>query len=154
MSVSLSQKLDKSVTLLHRFAISFFNTDEIFAVSSGKDGEVGTRYMYGLVTAPFIGWTLGTLFGAALNSFLPESIRSCLGIAIYAMFIAIVIPPAKKQKAVALVAAISVVLSCAFSYLPLLKTVSSGFVIIICSVVAATVGAIIKPIEIEDKEES
>lgn len=83
MSVSLSQKLHKSVRLFDRFWIAFGNTDEIFAVASGQSASVGSRYMFGLIALPYIGWALGTFLGAAANSLLPESLRSALGIAIY-----------------------------------------------------------------------
>ena len=80
--------------------IAFCITDEIFAVFTTKPAQLGPKYMYGLMTIPYIGWALGTLVGAAAGMLLPESIRSALGIAIYGMFIAIVVPPAKDNKAV------------------------------------------------------
>lgn len=147
MSLSLSQKLDKAVNTFERCLIAFGNTDEIFAVSSGQQGAVGKRYMAGLITAPYFGWALGTLVGAAASTILPASIRSALGIAIYGMFIAIIIPPAKHLKSVRVVLVLSVGLSCLFAWLPLLKSVSSGFVIIICAILAAAFGAKFFPIE-------
>ena len=96
MSVSLSQKLHKSVRFFDRFWIAFGNTDEIFAVASGQSAQVGSRYMFGLIALPYIGWALGTFLGAAANSLLPEVLRSALGIAIYGMFLAIFIPPMKE----------------------------------------------------------
>ncbi len=149
MSVSVSQKLHKSVTLPQRFAVSFGITDEIFAVVSGGAKEVGSRYMYGIITLPYFGWALGTLLGSAVGFVLPVTVLSVLGIAIYGMFIAIFIPPLKKYSAVAIVVILSALLSCCFAYLPFLKSVSSGFVIIICAVVSAFVGAVLKPIEDE-----
>ena len=151
MSVSLSQKFHKSVSLLDRFLIAFGNTDEIFAVASGQNTDVGKKYMYGLILTPYLGWSLGTLLGAAASAVLPEAVRSALGIAIYGMFLAIFIPPMKKDKAVAVVVLTAAALSCLFFYVPVLKSVSSGFVIIICAVVAATLGALIKPVS--DKDE-
>ena len=154
MSVSLSQKLHKSVNLLDRFLIAFSNTDEIFAVASGQKGEVGKKYMYGLALLPIVGWTLGTLIGAAASTVLPLSVRSALGIAIYGMFIAIFIPPAKHNKTVAVVVLLSAALSICFKYVPGLCKVSSGFVIIICAVLSATVGALLKPVKEDDKNEN
>ncbi len=154
MSVSLSQKLHKSVTLLDRFLIAFGNTDEIFAVASGKSQEVGRKYLYGLILLPYFGWAFGTFLGAAASTFLPESVRSALGIAIYGMFLAIFIPPMKKSKAVVAVVLIAAGLSCAFAYIPLLQSVSSGFVIIICAVIAAAIGAIIKPVQAKQEVSS
>ncbi len=147
MSVSVSQKLHRSVTMPGRLAVSFGITDEIFAVATGNKGEVGSKYMYGLITLPYFGWAIGTLLGAAAGSLLPTLILGALGIAIYGMFIAIFIPPLKKCFSVAVVVVLASLLSCCFAYVPFLKSVSSGFVIIICAVVAATVGALIKPVD-------
>lgn len=151
MSVSLSQKLHKSVTLLDRLLIAFGNTDEIFAVASGQPQEVGKKYMYGLILMPYLGWTLGTLLGAAASAALSETVRSALCIAIYGMFLAIFIPPMKRSGAVTAVVLVSAALSCLFAYAPILNRVSSGFVIIICAVAAAALGAIIRPVK-EERE--
>ena len=146
MSVSLSQKFDKSVTLADRFIIAFINTDEVFAVASSKK-EVGRAYMFGLILTPYLGWSAGTIIGAVAGSILPAVVISALGVAIYGMFIAIVVPAAREQKSVLICVIIAVVLSCAFHYLPYLKEVQSGFVIIICSVIASTVAALLFPVE-------
>ncbi len=151
MSVSLSQKMHRSVRIIDRFWIAFGNTDEIFAVSASKPGELGKRYMLGLIIMPFLGWSGGTLIGAAAGKLLPEIIVTALGIAIYGMFLAVFIPPMKKSAAVSLVVCIAAALSCMFRYIPVLNTVSSGFVIIICAVVAALVGAIIKPVQEQEE---
>lgn len=145
MSFSLSQKLDRSVTTPQRCVIAFANTDEIFAVAAGHEEDVGKRYMFGLATLPIIGWTMGTLLGACAGMILPESVRSALGIAIYAMFIAIIIPPAKKSRGVQTAILMAAAMSCLFAFVPVLKNVSSGFVIIICTVVTAAVCALIFP---------
>lgn len=153
MSVSLSQKFDKSVNFINRIFIAFGVTDEIFAVAMGQKGDIGKKYMYGLITAPYFGWATGTLIGAVASSLLPPTLRSALGIAIYAMFLAIFIPAAKKSKAVCAVLGIAVSISCVFYYTPVLKSVSSGFVIIIAAVTAAAVGALIKPVRDDDEQE-
>jgi len=147
MSLSLSQKLHRSISRAERFLIAFGITDEIFAVSSGKCGEVGTRYMLGLMSMPIVGWSLGTFVGAAASSILPEFIRSALGIAIYGMFIAIIVPPARHIRPVGIVVAAAVTLSCLFTYTPVLNQVSGGFVIILCAVAAAAFGAKLYPVE-------
>ena len=154
MSVSLSQKLDSSVKLKDRFLIAFVNTDEVFAVASGQPGKVGRYYLFGLIVAPYIGWSSGTLLGTVASGLLPASVMTALGIAIYGMFVAIVIPPAKKSRAVALVLGGAVALACAFRYIPVLSQVSGGFVIIICAVTAAALGAVFAPIpEADEREE-
>ena len=149
MSLSLSQKLDKSVKLCNRFLIAFGNTDEIFAVAIGNKDDVTAFYMYGLITTPFLGWTLGTLLGAAAGNILPAVVTTALGVAIYGMFIAIVIPVIKHEKSTALCVALAVALSCTFKYVKLLNSISSGFVIIICAVLSSLIFALIAPIASE-----
>ncbi|MDD3165374.1 MAG: AzlC family ABC transporter permease [Oscillospiraceae bacterium] len=149
MSLSLTQKLDSSVTLADRFWISFGNTDEIFAVASGQPGAVGKKYFLGLMSMPYLGWALGTLLGAAAGNVLPASVRSALGIAIYGMFLAIIIPVAREKKPVLFVVILATALSCAFYWIPGLNRVSSGFVIIICALVAAGLAAWRFPVQDE-----
>ena len=149
MGLSLSQKLGPTMNTPRRMFFSFSNTDEIFAVASAQPEKLHHHYLYGLMVMPYIGWSLGTLLGAAAGEILPEFVTNALGIAIYGMFIAIVIPPARKEKAVAVVALIAIAISVAFRYVPGLNTVSGGFVVIICAVVAATVGAVLFPVKDE-----
>ena len=151
MSVSLSQKLGASVNSFDRFVISFMNTDEVFAVSSGNRGYVGRRYMYGLILTPFLGWSFGTFLGAGAGNILPSIITSALGIAIYAIFVAIVVPVASKQKSTLFCVLIAVVLSCLFKYIPFLDKIQSGFVIIICACIASIVMAIVSPVEVREE---
>ncbi|MBO7217798.1 MAG: AzlC family ABC transporter permease [Clostridia bacterium] len=153
MSVSLSQKLSEKIPLLHRFLIAFGNTDEIFAVSVSQKGMVGKKYMYGLILTPYIGWTLGTLLGAVLGNILPEIVISSLGVAIYGMFIAIVVPVVKKEKATLLCVLGAILLSCIFKYLPILQFIPSGFVIIICAVIPSLIFAFAAPIKVEEEVE-
>ncbi|HHZ17650.1 MAG TPA: AzlC family ABC transporter permease [Peptococcaceae bacterium] len=151
MSLSLSQKADQTFNLLHRLLLSFGVTDEVFAVASGKPGEINKRYMYGLITAPYFGWALGTFIGAAASTFLPPAIRSALNIALYGMFIAIIIPPAKHNLAVLKVLLLSVAVSFLLTYAPLFNQISGGFGIILCTIIAAAVGAAFFPIEEVEK---
>ena len=146
-SLSLGRKLDGSMKTLQRLIFSFANTDEIFAVASSQPGKVGKRYLYGLMITPWIGWSLGTLLGSAAGTLLPDFVRKALGIAIYGMFLAIILPPARKQKPVRFVVIIAVALSLCFRYIPGLNTVSSGFVIIICGILAAAAGALVYPVK-------
>ncbi len=152
MSISLSQKLDKSVHLFDRFIISFVNTDEVFAVASGKSHLVGKAYLYGLILTPFLGWSMGTLLGAVAGSILPAAVTSALGIAIYGMFVAIVLPVAKKHRPTLLCVLVSIVLSCIFTYVPGLDQIPTGFTVIICAVSASALFAAIAPLPILDKE--
>lgn len=149
MSVSLSQKLGKSVRSFDRFIIAFGNTDEVFGVASSKDGNVGRNYLYGLILTPFIGWSTGTILGAVAGNILPASVTSALGIAIYGMFVAIVVPVAKKDHKVAICALIAIALGCAFRFVPFLSGVPSGFVIIICASAASALLALLAPVKTE-----
>ena len=102
MSLSFSQKLEQKMTLIKRLAIAFGNTDEIFAVAMRQNGELNFTYMMGLILSAFSGWVAGTVLGVFASSFLPDTLQSALGIAIYAMFIAIIISqlPTKKKDSV------------------------------------------------------
>ena len=151
MSLSLSQKLDSTFTTKHRLLTSAGITDEIFAVASSKPKAIGITYMYGLILMPYIGWSLGTLIGAVAGTFLPQMIKDALGIAIYAMFVAIVVPPSKRNKGVLFCVGISVVLSCILKYAPLFNKISFGFCVIICAVLASALAAVIFPKKVEDE---
>ena len=153
MSVSLSQKLGESIKFRHRFLISFSITDEIFAVAASGRNNVGKKYMLGLSLTPYFGWAIGTLLGAVAGNILPESAVSALGIAIYGMFVAIVVPVMRKQKSVALCVAIAVALSCIFEFVPFLSGIPGGFVIIICAVIASAIMAVVAPINTEHEED-
>lgn len=146
MSISLSQKLDSSFTTLHRMTTSFGMTDEVFAVASRKKGDFGRAYMYGLILLPYIGWALGTLIGALAGTFLPEIVKDALGIAIYGMFVAIVLPPARKNVGILAVVLLAAALSCLLYFIPLFSFVSDGYAVIVCGVLAAAAGAWLFPI--------
>lgn len=148
MSVSLSQKLDKRFTLIDKLLVAFVNTDEVFAVASSQKGRVRRSYMYGLILTPYLGWSIGTLMGAVAGNVFPEIVLSALGIAIYAMFVAIIVPEIKQSKPTLGCVLAAVVLSCGFAFLPGLDQIPEGFRIIICSVAASVLVALIAPIEL------
>lgn len=151
MSSALSQKISDKAPFFHRFFMAFGNTDEVFAIAVSSEGELLPSYFYGIMTSALPGWVLGTALGVISGEVLPERVLSALGIALYAMFIAIIIPPAKKSKIVALIVAISMVASYLFSKLPVLKSISSGFKIIILTVIISAVAAALFPVETEEK---
>ena len=151
MSASLSQRLDESVTLPQRFIIAFGNTDEIFAVAMSNETSLKSTYMYGLILTPVIGWTLGTLAGAVAGNVLPQIFVSALGVAIYGMLTAVVVPQVKKRAAVRrFVRLFAVVLGCCFEYIPPLKRVPGGFSVIISAVAAAALLAVLMPVSGEE----
>lgn len=148
MGVSLSQKVDSKFGKAARWILGFFITDEIFAVAAAEK-EVTRPFMTGLAVLPYVGWSLGTLTGGLLGNVLPERLMNALCIALYGMFIAIVVPVARKEKPVLVVVLLAMVLSCGFTYLPVLKEISSGLAVSICAVLAAAVGAAAFPVKEE-----
>jgi len=149
MSLSLSQKLSERVTFWQRLIIAFANTDEIFAVAMAHGRELSFSYMAGLQILPVIGWTAGTAVGAAAGSMLPEAVNSALSVALYGMFIAVVIPEAKKVRSVLAAAALALLMSCVIYYLPVFSGISAGVSIIICTVAASAAGAVLFPLHEE-----
>lgn len=149
MSFSLAQKLEQGTPGRHRYIMAYSVTDEIFALDASFDGALSPAYHYGITSVAVPGWVFGTLVGAVSGNILPAFAISALGIAIYGMFLAIIIPPARKNRTILLVVLSAMGLSFLFSVLPVLKKVTSGFVIIITTVSIAGIAAWLKPVEDE-----
>lgn len=147
MSISLSQKVDSQFGAGKKLILGFANTDEIFAVAMSREGEVSSRYFGGLSVLPYLGWTLGTLAGAVCGNILPRQVSDALGLAIYGMFIAIIVPMMKKDSRILKMVLLAVALSCCIYYIPMFQRISEGFAIIICAVAASAAGALLFPIE-------
>ena len=153
MAISLSQKVDERFTPFERALAAFGITDEIFAVAASQTGTFGAKYLFGLIVMPFLGWTGGTLLGAAAGSLLPELILNALGVAIYGMFIAIIIPPARKSRSVRAAVILAALLACVMRYTPCLKNISGGFAVILCAVPVSAFCAKMFPIREEGDEQ-
>lgn len=153
MSLSLSQKLSRDVTLWQRFVIAFANTDEIFAVAMSHHKELTFSYIIGLQLLPVVGWTAGTACGAAAGSMLPAAINSALSVALYGMFLAVVIPAAKRARPVLVTALLAAMLSCILYYVPCFSQISAGMSIILSTVIASSIGAVVFPVSQERGEE-
>ncbi|MDD6059948.1 MAG: AzlC family ABC transporter permease [Ruminococcus sp.] len=151
MALSLSQKLDGSFTAPHRFAAAYGITDEIFAVCSAQKERLRPSYMYGMIFVAFLGWVTGTALGAAAGELLPSSLSSAMGIVLYGMFIAIIIPPARKERSVLAAVAAAAGISCLFRYV--FTAVSGGFAVIISAVAASVLAALLFPVKDEEAEE-
>ena len=149
MSLALSQRMGQKIGIMPRLLIAFFNTDEIFALAMAEKTPLTVPFLLGLGLTPIIGWSTGTLCGALAGSVLPAAIRTALGVMLYGMFIAIVVPPAKAEKPVLIATVLALVLSCLFKWAPGLNRVSAGITIVICTVVAAAVCAWRFPVEEE-----
>lgn len=152
MSISLSQKTDPKFKGIYRWLYGFLITDEIFGVAS-MEKSVSRSFMSGLYIMPYLGWTFGTLFGALLGNILPHAIMSALCLAMYGMFVAIVAPPSKEYKPLWTVVLLTLLLSAAQFYLPLLKEIPSGLAVCIVAIIAAVVGAKFFPIEEASSDE-
>lgn len=151
MGLSLSQKLDNSFTSIHRMIASFGITDEIFAVASSQKEKLVPQYMYGLISISALGWTGGTAAGAIAGNILPATVTAAMGILLYGMFIAIIIPAARNSRKDLIVICFAAAFSMLFRYL--LPSVSFGFAIIISSIAASIIGAVLFPIELAETEE-
>jgi len=149
MALSLSQKLHPSFTTGHRLLASYGITDEIFAVCSAQPKPLTPAYMYGMILIAAVGWITGTALGGAAGQLLPDSVSDAMKIVLYSMFIAIVVPPSKKNRKVLAVVLAAAGLSVLFRYV--LTFVSEGFAVIICAAGAAALGAAFFPHE-EDEE--
>ncbi len=151
MSCALSQKLAPSTSVFHRMLVAFDVTDEIFGISVSVKGTLNPFYNYGAMTLAIPGWSLGAAFGVIMGNTLPVGIVSALGVGLYGMFLAIIIPPARKNKIIAILVLSSMALSFLFSRLPILSSISQGIRIIILTVVISLFAAILFPVK-EDEE--
>lgn len=151
MGISLSQKLDPSFHTPQRLLAAYGITDEIFAVSHAKEGKLKPPYLYGMILIAFLGWTSGTLFGAAAGSILPQVLTDAMGIMLYGMFLAVIIPAARESKGALAVIAIAAVISILFYYV--FTAISGGFAIIISAVAAAAIGAVLFPVAEEEEDD-
>lgn len=149
MSTALSQKLDEKIGLGPRLLIAYGVTDEIFGVSVTCEGKLSPFYSYGLTIVSVAGWVGGTVLGTAAGAILPGRVISALGIALYGMFLAIILPPAKKDQVLLWVIFAAAALSTIFTFLPALKTINSGMAIILITVAVAAGAAILRPVEEE-----
>jgi predicted branched-subunit amino acid permease len=150
MSCSLSQKVDEKIGPGHRIGIGFFVTDEIFGVSIAQPGKLRPSYTYGAAVASIPLWAIGTSCGIIAGNLLPEMVVTALSVSLYGMFLAIIIPPAKKNGAVALAVTVSFACSFASSYLPGIRNMSEGNRVILLTVVIAALAAILFPVSEEE----
>ena len=151
MSGSLSQKVASAMPFYKRAVMAFCITDEVFALAAMEKDDVSFPFFGGLMTTPIAGWTLGTFLGAVASSLLSPMLQGCFGIALYCMFIAIIIPPARKGRKVAIAVVVSALLSCLFKYVPginvLSKSGGGGWAIIVAAIRGAAICASIKGIK-------
>ena len=153
MSCALSQKLSSETSLVHRMLIGFDLTDEIFGISMAVKGNLNPFYNYGAMSITIPSWATGAALGVIIGNVLPHSVVNALSVGIYGMFLAIIIPPAKQNKIIAGIVAVSFALSFVFAKIPLFSGVSSGIRIMILTVVIGFVAAILFPVKEEETDE-
>lgn len=144
MSLSLSQKIEK-MSVFKKLIIAFGITDETFTVSSFEPGKVSFPYMLGLSLFSYLSWISGTFIGATASNFLSERLQNSMGIALYGMFLALIVPNAKNDKKILYVVGVALLVSSLFKYIDILSSISSGWTVIISTVIASAFGAIIFP---------
>ena len=151
MSTALTQRFDPKTPLIHRFFVGFGVTDEIFGITIARPGFINPVYNYGalLVAVPL--WSIGTSLGIIAGNFLPARVVSALSVALYGMFLAIIVPPAKKNIVIMISVIFSFAASFACTKLPLVSQLSGGTRTIILTVVISSIVALIKPISDSDE---
>lgn len=160
MSCAISQRFDSATSLFHRFLVGFGITDEIFGISIGRAGALNPCYSYGAMTIALPSWSLGTACGIVAGNILPVSIVSALSVALYGMFIAIIVPVSKANKIVGGVVIASFLASFLVSRISLFDNLSDSLKISLLTVLIAGLAAFFFPVkeeenlEIDTKEES
>lgn len=153
-SFSLSQRLSPTIKFHEKMLIGILNTDEVFGVAMREKGYINSKYFLGVATIPYISFILGNLTGSFATNLLPGYISSALGIMLYAMFIALIVPSAKSSKPVLWIVLIALSLSLILECIPAVKMcLSAGWIVIICAVVTSLIGAFLFPVE-DSKEET
>lgn len=152
MSCALSQRFDPKTPFYHRLLVGFGITDEIFGITIAQPGTVKPAYVYGAFLVALPGWDIGTALGVWAGNVLPTSVTSALSVALFGMFLAIIIPPARKHRPVLLGVIASFILSCITTYLPLTASISGGTRTIILTVVIAGVLAFLCPVPQEEDD--
>lgn len=151
MSTALTQRFDPKTPFIHRLLVGFGVTDEIFGITIARPGYINPIYNYGALLVAIPLWSLGTSLGIIAGNFLPARVVSALSVALYGMFLAIIVPPAKKNPVILISVLVSFAASYACSVLPMVKDLSGGTRTIILTIVISSIVAIIKPIPEDDK---
>ena len=150
MSLALGQRLGESMGTWKRMLIAFFNTDEIFALAMRQRERPTLPFLLGIGTVSFTGWVGGTLMGALAGSVLPLSLRTAMGVLLYGMFVAILVPQAKEEKPKLGAMLLAVLFSSMFWWIPGMNQVSQGLAIVISTVAAAGICALLFPVADEE----
>ena len=151
MSCVLSQKFAPDCSLWHRLAVGFDVTDEIFGITVARPGKLDPYYNYGAMAVALPGWAVGTAIGIAAGNILPPAVVSALSVALYGMFLAIIIPPAHQEKIIGVLVAVSFILSYMAGIFPPTADISAGSRTIILTVLIAGIAAVVAPLPEEQE---
>lgn len=152
MSCAISQKLVPGVTTVQRMLMSLGMTDEIFGVAISQPGRITPHYFYGVSVISVPMWTVGTCIGAMLGEFMPPSVSSALGVALYGMFIAVVVPPARTDRPLASVVVLTAFVSWCVDRLHLLSAISPSLRLVLIIVLISGFAAIVRPVGVSSEK--
>ena len=152
MSCALAQRFAPGTPFWHRLVIGYDVTDELFGITIARPGSLNPCYTYGAILLAAPAWASGTALGIVAGNLLPLRAVSALSVALYGMFLAIIIPPARKDKVVAVLVAISFALSFACNYLPGILALSDGTRTILLTVLISSVAAVLFPVKDQEAE--
>lgn len=150
MSTAFSQKFSEKTAMIHRWIIGFVLTDELFALGIRQKGYLEPKYYYGMMSVAMPGWAFGTMFGVIFGALLPTRIVSALSVALFGMFLAVIIPPARTNKVIRNVVLIGFLSSFLFTLIPVIKDLSEGVRMITLTVVIASTAAWLNPVKEEE----
>lgn len=153
MSCALSQKLKPDTPIHHRMAIAYDVTDEIFGICVAQPGYLNPWYAYGAIVVAIPGWAFGTFLGVIMGNVLPLRVVSALSVGLYGMFLAIIIPPARKNRVIAGIVAVGFSASFLVNRLPQLSGLSTGIKTIALTVALAFLAAILFPTDTVNTKE-
>lgn len=151
MSCAMSQKMDSSTPWYHRVLMGFDITDELFAITIARPGKINPYYFYGAMLLALPGWSVGTLLGIVIGNLLPLEAVSAFSVALYGMFLAVIIPPSRQNKVIAAFVIISFIASYSTTYLPYICDLSGAMRIIILTITISSIAAIFFPKDITEE---
>ncbi len=153
MSCAMSQKLAPSTPFIHRLLVGYCLTDEVFGVSMAQEGFLRPAYTYGAFLIAVLGWTSGSALGVLVGNILPARAVSALSVGLYGMFLAIIVPPARKNRFLCALIVLSMTASALFTVLPLIKDLSAGVRTILLTVAISAAAALLCPVRDEENAE-
>ena len=154
MSCALSQRISKDTSIIHRLLLGFFVTDEFFGISISRSGKLNPFYTYGAILIGCPCWAFGSMLGTIAGNLLPLRIVSALSVALFGMFLAIIVPPSRKNKTLLGIVLVSFAASFAFAYIPVINQIDEGTRTIILTIVISAAAALLFPVKEEEENEN